>query len=1563
MSRRSKIVCQAAVLGVLVFSSSAQALSYGIAGNWDSPERRNAADASMAAVVARFNAYGTFDGYINVDYNPGVPTAQASWGGGMTFGGTWPNERVSQHEVNHYLGSVYGHNPNGPRAIALLEQFDGVGARYGNDGTHFWPYGLNYDSEGGELNLRRNVAIMYAFRGDWGIGPTSNPTAWAATNVTLTGSNAAGVSGFNHYANWSDNTFAHANAAYSTGAYDLRTPEGYPSWTFVGSSLTVNAGGRMLFNGYGTTGVVKVNNLRLAGGTVRHDQFVQDLFRLDGNISLMANTTSTFDAGKGDIRVTAPVTGSGSVNFIGSYTTTLAGANAYTGTTNVNAGTLALEGAASYLGAVNVSNGATFRVKNGGSATPQVTTGAFTLGATGSGKLTFDIGGATALATKLLDVGTFNYNAGGSISFLNGTFLNVGLHPLIGYGSLGGTGTLPTGPFNIGGRTTATFVDSGTDLISLNVIGSDRPIWNGRDSGNWTTASTGSLKNWKLASDGSPTDYLVGDDVLFDDSAVGTTGINISNGNVAPAAVTFNNSTRNYNLAGSGGITGGTSLTKNGTGTLTITAANSYTGTTTINAGIVSIGSNANLGANESRVVLNGGTLRTTAGIANEHIVEIGAAGGTINVTTNGQYFFNTANTLRGSGPLNLTGNGTITVNVGNLRVAQTNSYGGPITMSAGGIFEYGTANAVAPGATFTLGNQGELAIQGGAAVRVLNPVTVNGGTNSILSFENGTGGDVGGNVTLNANVIVALRDWYNYANVRGGTISGKITGPGAMLVQSGNGSGGTLTLTNANTYTGGTTVSNSTVAVGGNSVFGTGGVTLNSGTLTASNASGGEPTVSNPITVNGSSRLTGATGTLFRIDSNLTGSGALGLSAVYNNAGLRLGGNNAGYTGTATVTGTNTRLGSATAGSAAANWVVNGNLQTDVIGGASFDLGALSGSGIISGHANNPSRAVSTLRVGALNTNTTYAGRIIDNAQNDAASGNADGARNNVLTLNKVGTGTLTLSGANAYTGPTTISEGTLKLVSTSVAGLAVANYSFDNVSGTTVPNIGSGGGAMNGTLTNGATVVANGQSGSALSVANGGYVNIANGVADLANNGSWAVAAWVKTTSPGGTILNKSDGGWGGGNTIFYLGDGNGGGSGGIPSAVRYAGGFFQGSTAATNVADNAWHQVAYVNNGGTYAIYVDGVLQPLAAGNAGFGNGDVGGQIRIGASTNTVAADGTLNFNGLLDNVQIFSQSLSAAQIASLYQGLSAGPLPMTTDLSIAGGATLDVNGVVQTIASLNGSVGSSILLGNGQLRAGSAATSTFAGSIAGSGSFVKQGTGTLTLAGANTHSGSTLVTAGTLRVTNGAALTNSAVTVNGGTLKLDAGTSSPVVVRGLAVATAGGVDLGSSGLVIDYTSADSTAGAAAIADVIAGRITSAGNPNLKVGYAFASDLGGTFQGLGLDADSIALLATYGGDTNLDKTVNFDDLLSLAQHYNTAAGATWSQGDNTYDGAVNFDDLLELAKNYGSSIAAVDVSQASASAEFAADWALAVSVVPEPTSCLAALGVIGVLARRRR
>ena len=88
---------------------------------------------------------------------------------------------------------------------------------------------------------------------------------------------------------------------------------------------------------------------------------------------------------------------------------------------------------------------------------------------------------------------------------------------------------------------------------------------------------------------------------------------------------------------------------------------------------------------------------------------------------------------------------------------------------------------------------------------------------------------------------------------------------------------------------------------------------------------------------------------------------------------------------------------------------------------------------------------------------------------------------------------------------------------------------------------------------------------------------------------------------------------------------------------------------------------------------------------------------------------------------------------------------------------------------------------------------------------------------------------------------------------------------------------------------------------------------------------------------------------GDTNSDRTVDFADLLTLAQNYGRSGNGNvfYETGDFNYDWSVDFTDLLTLAQHYN------------APARFEQDWTLARSIVPEP----AALGVMLLLYRPRR
>lgn len=71
---------------------------------------------------------------------------------------------------------------------------------------------------------------------------------------------------------------------------------------------------------------------------------------------------------------------------------------------------------------------------------------------------------------------------------------------------------------------------------------------------------------------------------------------------------------------------------------------------------------------------------------------------------------------------------------------------------------------------------------------------------------------------------------------------------------------------------------------------------------------------------------------------------------------------------------------------------------------------------------------------------------------------------------------------------------------------------------------------------------------------------------------------------------------------------------------------------------------------------------------------------------------------------------------------------------------------------------------------------------------------------------------------------------------------------------------------------------------------------------------------------------------GDLNADGSVNFSDLLILAQHYGQPG--TLADGDVNGDGTVNFADLLLLAQNYGRSMAGATGVAAAGTSTFFGD-----------------------------
>ena len=287
---------------------------------------------------------------------------------------------------------------------------------------------------------------------------------------------------------------------------------------------------------------------------------------------------------------------------------------------------------------------------------------------------------------------------------------------------------------------------------------------------------------------------------LADSSAAGTNTISFAVSFAATRTVTVSNAGTTLTI--SGVISGAGGFTKSGAGTVVLSAANTYSGVTTINAGVVAIAADAGLGsapgaASPGRIVFGGGTLRTTATFtlaANRGIALTGA--GTI--STDPATTLTYGGIIAGAGSLTKTGTGT-------LILSGVNTYTGATTVSAGTL-RLGTTNSigaasavtVAAGATFDLNGFsdviGSLAGAGTVTSGAAGAVTLTaGGNNSTTTFSG---------VIQNGSGTVAL--------TKTGT--------------------GTLILSGANTYSGVTTASAGTLLVNGSQASSA--VSVNGGTL-----------------------------------------------------------------------------------------------------------------------------------------------------------------------------------------------------------------------------------------------------------------------------------------------------------------------------------------------------------------------------------------------------------------------------------------------------------------------------------------------------------------------------------------------------------------------------------------------------------------------------------------------------------------------------------------------------------------------------------------------------------
>jgi hypothetical protein len=178
---------------------------------------------------------------------------------------------------------------------------------------------------------------------------------------------------------------------------------------------------------------------------------------------------------------------------------------------------------------------------------------------------------------------------------------------------------------------------------------------------------------------------------------------------------------------------------------------------------------------------------------------------------------------------------------------------------------------------------------------------------------------------------------------------------------------------------------------------------------------------------------------------------------------------------------------------------------------------------------------------------------------------------------------------------------------------------------------------------------------------------------------------------------------------------------------------------------------------------------------------------------------------------------------------------------------------------------------------------------------------------------------------------------------------------ITVDALSIATDATLDIADNQVVVNY------AGTSPAAELRA-RLATGVNGGLWNGPGISSSAaadGKHAVGYSDSGTAVTLQYTFNGDATLDGIVQFADLVSLAQNYNITSGATWSKGDFNYDDGVDFADLIVLAQNYGAGTPPASMVPANISA----DWALALTLVPEPTSLTAiGLGLATMVGRRR-
>ena len=733
---------------------------------------------------------------------------------------------------------------------------------------------------------------------------------------------------------------------------------------------------------------------------------------------------------------------------------------------------------------------------------------------------------------------------------------------------------------------------------------------------------------------------------------------------------------------------------------------------------------------------------------ANTDVANFGGTGGTVTLGAN----------------LGATGAypNSINVTAGNYVIDQAGfdlSYrGSAISVSAGATLEV-------KGGTITLLSNGGLSVSGTNALKISSKIS---GSTEIVVQKIG-GGDV--TLTNDTSDFTGKLVGQNGGNIYISSIknSGVASAAGAgSIVETG--------LNNAIVYTGTGDSTNRTFGV-----FGGGSDTLKntgSGALVWTGAFTNTKSGASTLTFGGTNALDNDfQGAL--IDS--TAGGHI-LSVTKADAGAWKLSGNSSFTGTTSVSAGTLLVGHANAlGSTLGSTSVTGISQLILTGGIAVGAEALTLNSVATASWNGQTGAALRNYSGTNSWAGTIAlGQNSSIATNSGSALTVSGAISGGFNLTKADSGTLTLSGANTYTGTTTIAAGTLQADLADVATVSGALGSVGSIrftGGTLQFTANSAGADYSARIVSNTTAAikldTNGQNvtfGTALSSTNtAGLTKEGAGQLELKMSAVNSVPTYQYT---GATTINSG--------------------------TLKFAGAADLNGISSSSIN---------INNGASLVIYSDFGRTTLSNGKT-FTFGNTGGGsivydkgnhlwqsstgkfVTTGGTQNTISAAGggfinpqnayTVNFE-VADGSDAVDLLVSAQVGSGNYTKSGAGTLSITSFSTLGGGAaqpnltinagTFDVGGTARltTVGQSTGVVTSDIL-NNGVYRHSSSNPQTLSGIISGSGALTKNGSGTLTLTNDNTYTGDTTVNVGTLQIAK-PYLANASAVIIGATGKLD------------------------------------------------------------------------------------------------------------------------------------------------------------------------------------------------